>query len=557
MPRKPTPTEASAPVWKGNEDLSPLLRAIADMDEDPRNIRIHPDTNISAIKASYTEFGQTKPIVIWRPEPEARPIVLAGNGTLRSLRELGWTHLAVSEYKGSEVKARAYAAADNQIPLLAEWSENAGEELTWITQALEAESIDWKLADIGFVVEPLAEEETPRPNTKRADGKINREREREKTEEGEDVDGDEIAEAARQIQAGDLFQLGAHRLICGDSTDSATLARLMGGERAAFGHADPPYGLNKEGVTNDDLHGDRLDAFQLAWWKACRPFIVDNGSAFVWGAAPDLWRFWYKHLAPRPPTAEEAAAGIVREPLSIREEIVWDKGDGPGMCSDEMRSWASTTERAIFFMFGEQKFNTNSENFWPGWEPLRAALAGEIERAGWANKEIHAITGTHMFKHWFTRSQWTFITEPHYLKLQAAGVDKGVFQFEYSVIREVYERAKAEHDAEVKAAFYAGRSFFDNTHDTMGEVWSFPRVLGEERYGHSTPKPVALIVRAIKSCCPSGGIVLEPFIGSGSTLIAAEECGRRCFGVEIKAEYVAKTIARFEKRTGQKAEKLS
>ncbi len=541
--------ESAEPVWRGNDDLRPLLRPLDGLDEDPDNLRIHPTTNLEGIKASYSTFGQTKPIVIWRAGPDARPIALAGNGTMRSLRELGWTHIAASEYKGTLATARAYAYADNQIPLLAEWSADIGEKLAEISEGLAAEQIEWTPADISFPVDEPEEEAAPRKNTKAADGKNMRERESSQTETGDDVDADSSGAAALQIKPGDVFKLGAHRLICGDSTSPETLAALMAGERAAFIHSDPPYGLNKAGVENDDLHGDRLDTFQKAWWLACRPHVVDNGSAFMWGAAPDLWRFWFAHLAP--------AEG--RETLSIRNEIVWDKQDGAGMCSDEMRSWACTTERAIFFMFGEQKLNINADNFWPGWEPLRAALAGELERAGWTNKTVHEITGTHMFKHWFTRSQWTFITEVHYLKLQAAAREAGldVFGFEYSAIREIYERAKAEHDAEVKDAFYAGRPFFDNAHDTMGEVWSYPRVVGEERHGHSTPKPVAMIARVLKSCSPSGAIVLEPFIGSGSTLIAAEECGRRCFGIEIKPEYVATTIARWEKRTGQKAEKIN
>ena len=64
--------------------------------------------------------------------------------------------------------------------------------------------------------------------------------------------------------------------------------------------------------------------------------------------------------------------------------------------------------------------------------------------------------------------------------------------------------------------------YFDNAHDIMYDVWQYPRVTGDDRHGHATPKPVAMIERAIKSSCAPGGIVIEPFGGSGSTLIAAD-----------------------------------
>jgi len=81
------------------------------------------------------------------------------------------------------------------------------------------------------------------------------------------------------------------------------------------------------------------------------------------------------------------------------------------------------------------------------------------------------------------------------------------------------------------------RAWFDNSHDNMMEVWRFPRVSGDDRHGHATPKPVAMIVRAIRSSCPPGGVVLEPFGGSGTTLIAAADCGRVCRMMEITPKY--------------------
>lgn len=85
------------------------------------------------------------------------------------------------------------------------------------------------------------------------------------------------------------------------------------------------------------------------------------------------------------------------------------------------------------------------------------------------------------------------------------------------------------------------------------DVWEFGRVTGEERQGHATPKPVDMIARCLKSSSRAGEIVLEPFAGSGSTLIAAEATGRRCYTMELVPAYVDVTIRRWQKLTGQVA----
>jgi DNA modification methylase len=70
-------------------------------------------------------------------------------------------------------------------------------------------------------------------------------------------------------------------------------------------------GKEAEGIANDNLYRENLDAFQMQWWKACRSAIEDNGSAYIWGNAEDLWRLWY-------------VGGLkASERLTFRNEIVW------------------------------------------------------------------------------------------------------------------------------------------------------------------------------------------------------------------------------------------
>ena len=156
-----------------------------------------------------------------------------------------------------------------------------------------------------------------------------------------------------------------------------------------------------------------------------------------------------------------------------------------------------------------------------------------------------------MGKHYFTKSQWMFPTEEAYKKLQAFG--KGdAFKREHDAFKREHDELKREHD-ELKREFYGTRAYFDNAHDNMTDVWKFNRVTGEERHGHATPKPIEMMARAIKSSTQDGGLLVEPFLGSGSTLIAAEQLGRKCYGMEISPAYCDVIVKRWENLTKKQA----
>jgi DNA modification methylase len=334
------------------------------------------------------------------------------------------------------------------------------------------------------------------------------------------------------VESGQLWSLGDHRLICGDCTDADVVARLMDGEKAALVHADPPYGMGKEneGIANDNLYRDKLDAFQMEWWRAARPHLVDNASVYIWGNAEDLWRLWY-------------VGGLKNsERMTIRNEIVWAKQQAQGIGSNKFRSYPPISERCLFFMLGEQGFNNNADNYWEGFEVIRSALAEDCEKMGWGPTDIERICGVGMYSHWFTKSQWCFIPEEHYQKLQAAAREHDAF--------------KREHD-DLKREFYATRAHFDNTHDNMTDVWHFERVKGEERHDHATPKPVEMMERAIKSSAPADALVLVPFNGTGPELIACERLGRKCRAVEIAPGYVGVALERWAQMTGGEPELLN
>lgn len=178
-------------------------------------------------------------------------------------------------------------------------------------------------------------------------------------------------------------------------------------------------------------------------------------------------------------------------------------------------------------------------------------IAASIQQWGWTIPLLVDESGELIAGHWFGRSQFQPITREHYeaLREHALGI----------AFVEPYDEVVARFGASIeggRADRLSRRSYFDNTHDSLSDVWTFPRVEAAERFEHATPKPVALVARALRTSCPDKGLVFEPFLGSGSTLIAAEVTGRRCFGAELQPRYAATTIRRWERHTGHKAVRL-
>jgi DNA modification methylase len=424
---------------------------------------------------------------------------------------LGWTKIECVQVPGdwTAEQTKAFALADNRTAELAAWSPEV-----LAAQLVELEAAGFEIEEFGFEKIEVAE---PLPA----------------------IVEDEIPELApKRVALGDVWQLGEHRVMCGDSTKEEDVKKLMNGKTAALLHADPPYGMGKEkdGVENDNLRATKLDKFQMDWFKTSRPHLKDNAGVYIWGNPLDLWRLWYQ-------------GGLKDvEPLTYRNEIVWSKASGIGQRSELMRCYPINTERCLFFMLGEQGFNTNSDNYWHGWEPLRSYLETEMVKMGWNQKDLDGITQTQMAKHYVTESQWVFPTQERYQMIQKAADGKG-FKREYETLKREYETLKRE--------FYSTRAYFENTHDNMNEVWSIDRVQGEDRHGHATPKPIELMARVMKSSLPVGGLCYEPFAGSGSTLIAAEQTKRVCYTMELTPEYCDVILTRWETLTGQTAKLVS
>jgi site-specific DNA-methyltransferase (adenine-specific) len=234
---------------------------IADLTPDPQNARQHDDKNIKAIMGSLKEFGQRKPIVI----TEAG-VIVAGNGTVEAAKRLGWTQIDVVKVPDdwTAEKIKAFAIADNRTAELANWNQ---EVLT--SQLLELEAEGWELTEFGF--EPLEMPVNP-----------------------DDIAEDEIPDSAPiRTALGDVWQLGKHRLMCGDSVDNHSVDQLLDGNTVDLVFTDPPYGVaytgglqfksdgevvknNREMIENDDI-----DIYEDVMRQLAR---VAQGPTYIWFA---------------------------------------------------------------------------------------------------------------------------------------------------------------------------------------------------------------------------------------------------------------------------------
>jgi len=385
---------------------------ISKLTGDPSNARKHGDRNIQTIVESLNRFGQQKPIVV-----DSSNCVRAGNGTLEAARSLGWTHLdcVVTDLKGSD--AIAYAIADNRTAELAEWDDSV------LVATLEGLQLEGLLDSAGFSDDELAE------LMKEIDL------------DGDGTNGEVIEDEAPEVPAepitkpGDLWILGKHRLLCGDSTKSEDVERLMAGAKADMLLSDPPYGVAYIGKTedalkveNDDLNEDDLAALVVS--------AFGNAETNCRAGA-----YWYATV-PAGPLHILFADDWKRRGI-LRQIMVWAK--------DSM-------------VLGHSEYHYQHEPILFGWVP------GDRHK---------------------------------------------------------------------------------NTDRTRTTLWHCDRPRANRE--HPTMKPVALWERAIMDGSRAGEIVYDPFLGSGTTLIAAEQLGRKCYGMEISPQYCDVIVKRWENLTGQKA----
>ena len=476
-------------------------KKLSELTPAPYNPRQSTAKQEKHLKASLEKFGVVEPIIF----NKQTGYIVGGHFRVRELKKLGYKEIEcvivdLSEEDEKELNIRLNAntgewdwdmlANEWDAVELEEWGVEVPEVNTDII--LEAEEDDYDVPDGGIETD---------------------------------------------IVIGDLFEIGEHRLLCGDSTDSDAVAKLMNGELADVGHNDPPYGMKKEkdGVLNDNLNFDDLLDFNREWIALQFMHLKENGSFYCWGIDEPLMDIYSEILKPY----------IKEQKATFRNLITWDKGNGQGQNSDNTRSYAIADEKCLFVMCGVQGFNNNQDNYFEKWETIRVYLETEIKKIGKNDTKIANDLGYkdgRTVNHWWSKSQWSFPNAENYKKLQDYCIENNIDAF-----KKEYDQLKKEYD-QLKKEYYLTRSYFNNTHDNFNNVWHFERHTkkGDEG-GHATPKPIPLCERVIKSSCPENGLVLDFFLGSGSTMVAAHQLKRKCYGLELEPKYCQVIIDRMKK----------
>jgi len=256
-------------------------RSVSSLIPYARNSRTHSDEQIAQIAASIKEFGWTNPILI-----DGDNGIIAGHGRLSAARKLGHEEVPVIELKDlTETQRKAYIIADNRLAL------NAG----WDNEMLKIEFDE--LAELGFDMEltGFSLDEIEALNPEIIEGL---------------TDEDSVPDIPEEpkTKRGDIYQLGYHRLMCGDSTFIDDVETLMQGTYPDLIHTDPPYGMNavskssvlkknyKTDILGDDTSDVAKDAFNLIYGLYPEAKHIWWGANYYCSALPDseCWLVWDK-----------------------------------------------------------------------------------------------------------------------------------------------------------------------------------------------------------------------------------------------------------------------
>lgn len=291
------------------EQLRVEYRKIETLIPFARNPRTHSEAQIAKLASSIVEFGWTQPILV-----DGTNGIIAGHGRLAAARKLDLLEVPVIELGHlTSAQKRAYVIADNRLALDAGWDE----ELLSLELA-ELSEAGYDLTMTGFSNEEIEELLVGAEQALQEDAPA----------EAEDDAADEVPEAPTNpvSRPGDVWQIGAHRLICGDATDPAVVRSLMAGEQAALCFTSPPYG-NQRDYTNTIIDWDALmrgvfanlpmaangqvlvnlglihrDNEVIPYWDGWLDWMRTQGwrrfAWYVWDQGPGLPGDWNGRLAP-------------------------------------------------------------------------------------------------------------------------------------------------------------------------------------------------------------------------------------------------------------------
>lgn len=368
------------------------------------NARTHSPEQITKLRSSLREFGFINPVIIDRDFN-----VIAGHGRILAAKEEGIAEVpCVFADHLTEAQKKAYIIADNRMAMDAGWDE---ELLRVEIEALQAEAFDLSLT--GFDEKELSD-------LFKDDADV----------QEDDFDVDAELEKPTFSKSGDVWTLGRHRLVCGDSTKAETFAILMNGRKANLVVTDPPYNVNYEGtagkIKNDNLAYEKFYQFLFDAFSNIEKVMADDASIYVFHADT--------------------------EGLNFRKA------------------------------FSDAGFYLSGCCIW---------------------KKPSLVLG---------RSPYQWQHEPCLYGWKKSG----------------------------KHQWYADRK--------QTTIWEFEKT--KKNTDHPTMKPIPLLAYPIQNSSMSSTLVLDPFGGSGSTLIACEQTDRDCYTIELDEKYCDVIVKRYIEQVG-------
>lgn len=380
-----------------------------------RNPRTHTDEQVAQIAASIIEFGWTNPVLVG-----ADGVIIAGHARVLAARKLGMAEVPVIVLDHlTEAQRRALVIADNRLALNAGWDE---EMLRVEIEALREDDFNLDLLgfDAGELDALIAEPETATSGHTDEDA------------------APEPPESAVTVP-GDVWLLGDHRLLCGDSLQTEAVERVLAGGLADMVFTDPPYNVNYGATMKDKLRG-----------KSHRKIANDNlGGGF--------------------------------------EQFLRDA------CANLL----AVTKGAIYVCMSSSELHTLHRAF--------------TESGG----------------HWSTFVIWA---------------------------KNTFTMGRSDYQRQYEPILYGWREgtdhFWCGARD-QGDVWLVKKPVANDL--HPTMKPVELVERAIRNSSKMRDTVLDPFGGSGSTLIACERTGRQARLIELEPRYCDVIVRRWQEYAGKTA----
>lgn len=418
LPKPARVTEAGFSLLALMNPIKLEYRAVDALIPYARNAKQHSETQVAQIAASIREFGWGAPILI-----DGQNNVIAGHGRLLAARKLGLLEVPVVPMEHlTDTQRRALILADNKI----------GENASWQDELLGIELSELKDAGFDLGLTGFSAEEW--------EALIAGE---EQTKDGL-TDDDAVPEVSENSisQPGDLWILGAHKLLCGDATKSDDYKTLLGDELVDMTFTDPPYNVNYANTAKEKSLGKN------------RPIMNDN------------------------------------------------LGEGFGsFLFDACDNILTRTKGAIYIAMSSSELDTLQSAF--------RAAGGK----------------------WSTFIIWA---------------------------KNTFTLGRADYQRQYEPILYGWRDGADHywcgARD-QGDVWNIKKPAKNDL--HPTMKPVELVERAIRNSSKTRDLVLDPFGGSGTTLIACEKSGRRARIIELDPKYVDVIVKRWEEYTGQKAQKAN